>query len=116
MDSHAQLPSSSPRSEDHATSDHTSSPNAASDDQGASQDSYILDGEALSQDANADRHPKGKRKRTADVAPRVEPPGLHEPSAAQLALHADFYSAEPRTKPSSRQHTMPIPSPTRRRV
>ncbi|KAH8890850.1 hypothetical protein GQ53DRAFT_824097 [Thozetella sp. PMI_491] len=65
MESHAASPPSSSRSRDHAPTDHSSSPNAASDGHRTSQDSLLFDHDDSKHDAAAERHPKGKRKRTA---------------------------------------------------
>ena len=84
MDSHAISPSSSSSSppsvssspgdsHDHATSEHVTSPNdttgglvASSQDEQAQDET-----ELTSQDATLERHPKGKRKRTAYVEPHA---------------------------------------------
>ena len=80
MDSHAISPSSSSSvssspgdSHDHATSEHTTSPNSTTGGLVASsQDDQVQDEtESASQDATLERHPKGKRKRTAYVEHRA---------------------------------------------
>ena len=80
MDSHAISPSSSSSvssspgdSHDHATSEHTTSPNGTTGGLVvSSQDEQVQDEtEPAGQDATLERHPKGKRKRTAYVVPRV---------------------------------------------
>lgn len=73
-----------------------------------------VDADSSFQSNSSERHPKGKRKRTAYVAYTTR--DVADAMGDGLLLINALRAPVQRTRPSSRQHITPTPSRTRRRA